>query len=88
MFVLDADIPKAVYILDWLVKKICQSGSNSRERANQFKVYSLDKLVYEVRRYADVNNPRLKFSSTLQVADKLNNGTFEFCSACQVFKLF
>lgn len=91
MFVLEAETPQAIYILDWLIENSCRLDSNY-DRTNPFKVYNLNKLVYELRRHADLNNPRLQFTSTAQVGDKLTNGAFDFCPnmACTVitFVLF
>ena len=87
MFVLDSETPQAKYILDWLIENSCRLEPHY-DKINPFKVYSLNKLVYEVRRQADVNDTRYQFTSTAQVADKLTSGTFDFSAnmACQVIK--
>ena len=75
----------ANFILEWLIHKSYQSDA-SKESSIPFKTYSLNKLFYELRRHADLNDPRYKFTSTLQVADKLCSGMFDFYSnmACEV----
>lgn len=76
---------KAQYILKWLVD-MGHNADASAEKFPGFKIYSLTKLVYELRRHADLSDGRLKFTSTSQVADKLCSGTFEYCPnmACTV----
>lgn len=84
LFLVDEDMAKAVYILDWLIEKSCQLD-RSYDSCNPFKIYSLNKLFYELRRYANLNNPRLKFTSTTQVAEYFGSGMFQFSPnmACQ-----
>ena len=72
-------------MLDWLIQESCKKEPEYH-RENPFVVYSLNKLVYELRRHADLNDPRLKFTSTQLVAEKLCSGDFTHRSnmACQV----
>ena len=80
-------MPKADYIFDWLIEKCCQTDPHY-ERSNPFRVYSLDKLFYELRRHADLQNPRLVFPTMVMVADKLQCDTFDYYPnmACEVTK--
>lgn len=82
---IDEDKVKAVYILDWLVKKCCQMNE-TYDTVNPFKCYSLNKLFYELRRHADLNNPSLMFASPALVADHFGKGMFYYSKnmACQV----
>jgi hypothetical protein len=59
---------------------------NGYEKMNPFKTYSLNKLFYELRRYADLDDPRLRFTSTSQVSEYFGNGVFQFSPnmACEV----
>ncbi len=59
---------------------------NGYEKMNPFKTYSLNKLFYELRRYADLDDPRLRFTSTSQVSEYFGNGMFQFSPnmACPV----
>ncbi|XP_032783335.1 protein maelstrom homolog [Daphnia magna] len=84
LFVVDEDKVKAVYILDWLVKKCCQMNE-TYDTVNPFKCYSLNKLFYELRRHADLNNPSLMFASPALVADHFGKGMFYYSKnmACQ-----
>lgn len=88
LFFVDEDRVKAIYILDWLIEKSCQLD-HGYDSSNPFKTYSLNKLFYELRRYADLDDPRLKFTSTSQVAEYFGNGMFQFSPnmACQVYYL-
>ena len=71
----DEDNAKGIFIVDWLVKKSCQMN-DAYDACNPFKIYSLNKLFYELRRHADLNDPTLKFSSVSTVAEYFNKGTF------------
>lgn len=73
LFVLDLDIQKSLFIVDWLVEK-CQEQDASY--VNTIKIRSLNKLVYELRRHVDLNNPRFKFTSPFNVTEYLLNSSF------------
>ncbi|XP_046647608.1 protein maelstrom homolog isoform X1 [Daphnia pulicaria] len=77
LFFVDEDRVKATYILEWLIEKSCELD-NGYEKMNPFKTYSLNKLFYELRRYADLDDPRLRFTSTSQVSEYFGNGVFQF----------
>jgi len=77
VYYFEKDMPKADYIFDWLIEKCCQTDPHY-ERSNPFRVYSLDKLFYELRRHADLQNPRLVFPTMVMVADKLQCDTFDY----------
>ena len=84
MFVLKSELNKVKFALDWLVENsVKQDPTYSRD--NPFKVYSLEKLLYELRRHANLDDHRLKFTSEHMVTEKLNGGAFDFCPnmACQ-----
>ena len=85
LFILDSESSKVKWMLDWLIQESCKKETEY-PRENPFVVYSLNKLVYELRRHADLNDPRLKFTSTQLVAEKLCSGDFTHRSnmACQV----
>lgn len=81
----DEDNAKAIYIVDWLVRKSSQMN-DAYDTVSPFRIYSLNKLFYEFRRHADLNNPKLRFSSIALVADHFNKGMFFYSKnmACQV----
>lgn len=81
----DEDNAKAIYIVDWLVRKSSQMD-DAYDTVSPFRIYSLNKLFYEFRRHADLNNPKLRFSSIALVADHFNKGMFFYSKnmACQV----
>jgi hypothetical protein len=86
LFFVDEDRVKAIYILEWLIKKSCLL-ENGYEKMNPFKTYSLNKLFFELRRYADLDDPRLRFTSTSEVDVHFSKQLFQFCPnmACQVY---
>jgi len=85
VFYFEKDIPKANYIFNWLIEKSCECDPHY-DRSSPFRVYSLDKLLYELRRHADLQNPRLVFPTMVMVADRLQSDTFDYfpSMACQV----
>lgn len=76
-------------MLQWLINKSIETDE-TYIKANPFKVLSINKLFYELGRHADLNNPRLQFTSNVQIAAKLTKGTFYHCPnmACQVRFMF
>ena len=74
VFYLEKDITKANYIFDWLIEKSCASDPHY-EQSSPFRIYSLDKLFYELRRHSDLKNPRLVFPSMVIVSDALKGIT-------------
>lgn len=56
------------------------------EPTEMFRVFNLNKLLYEVRKHADLNNPRLVFPTMLMVERKLLSNVFDFSPnmACEV----
>lgn len=84
VFYFEKDIPKANYIFNWLIEKSCECDPHY-DRSSPFRVYSLDKLLYELRRHADLQNPRLVFPTMVMVADRLQSDTFDYfpSMACQ-----
>lgn len=85
LFFVDEDRVKAIYILNWLIEKSYELD-NEYDRSNPFSTYSLNKLFFELRRYADLNDPRLRLTSTSQASEYFGNGMFQFSPnmACQV----
>lgn len=82
---LDEEIPVAIYVFNWLIER-CLGMDPNYDPSNSFKAYSLNKLLYELRRHANLDNPTLRFTSTTQVGEALRNEKFvyEAKMPCQV----
>ena len=76
---------KANFILDWLIEKSYEHDPHY-DRSNPFRVYSLDKLFFELRRHADLQNPRLVFPTMVMVSNQLQCDNFDYLPnvSCQV----
>ena len=72
-------------MLNWLIHRSCDTDPSYDDR-NNFNVFNINKLFYELRRYADLSNPRLVFPSMIAVDSKLRSTEFDYSPnmACQV----
>jgi len=77
LFYLEKDMHKANFILDWLIEKSYEHDPHY-DRSNPFRVYSLDKLFFELRRHADLQNPRLVFPTMVMVSNQLQCDNFDY----------
>ena len=81
LYVLEAEMSRMQTMLDWLQEMSYDDGP-------KFRTYSLDKLLYELRRHADLNNKRLVFPTMKLVEEKLSSEMdFDYYPgmACQVY---
>jgi len=80
----ESEIPKAKFSLEWLVEK-CFGLDPNYERV-MFRAYSLNKLLYELCRHANIKDSSLQFTSydmvnwflkylICKIAKVLNNST-------------
>lgn len=66
IFFLESEIPKAKFMLEWFVDKSIGLDPNY-DSINPFRAYSLNKLFYELRRHANLEDRRLQFASNVMV---------------------